>query len=323
MDSKQRRILKRAYQRGLMAREEEKSDAVISSSMPANFGTEEHKVFPKEWRLWLWAVAMGIATALIATRFTGRGAETAVSIALAILLFLLVYPLRNLPWILNGATRNIRAFRWIVSVGLCCILTTVLGIISWPPPDELSSKIDRILEILKANKEQTDTSLPGWSLHMLINLHDLKTNQKETIYDDSNLSVYLSAEKYLTLAVKDANGEMTEIRAPFGQKDGAPKDEIMLLSLQMGLTGKATILEIDINGKKVAQETLSGWIKPNPSSANVNPLVGCDVSGFHCARFELYGMAVHRRTLTTQEMYETAAGFKGNHPGINYPLPPR
>jgi hypothetical protein len=210
---------------------------------------------------------------------------------------------------------------------LTAILLAVFGAwltSGWPFREPgTDAKIDAILEILKANQAQMDTSLPGWSMHMLIKLHDSKTRERETIYDDSSFSVYLSAEKYLTLSYRDTNGEISEIRSPFGKENGVPEDEVMLLSAELGFTGKATILDIAVNGKKVALETIPGWLRPNPSAAEVKPIIGCDVNASHCASFVLYGMSFYRRTLTPQDMYETAVSFKGSHSEINYPLPQR
>ena len=248
-------------------------------------------------------VAMGIIVVLI-------DISTLTRVVLAsFVCLLLIYPI--IHFIPKGK------LRWPAFIALIG-LTIFLG---WPRKSALEQKIDAIIETLKANKEQEDISLPGWSLHMLINLHDSKTHARETIYDDSTLSVYLSAEKYLTLAYKDVNGEITEIRAPFGQKDGVPKDEIMLLSLQEGLTGKSTILEIAVNGKRVAYETVPGWIKPNPSNLDVKPILGCDQNQSHCAAFELYGVRGYRATLTGPDMYDAAVSMKSHHPGINYQVP--
>jgi hypothetical protein len=139
----------------------------------------EHQILPKEWRLWLWAGAMGIATALIATKFAGRFAQIAVSVALFAIFIMLVVPLRQFPLISKAPSRRLRILRRVTAVAICLGLTVGLGYISWPAEDDqqriqtmFAADRDRpltdVYAVLKLDRLIEPATLEGFSFALRI-----------------------------------------------------------------------------------------------------------------------------------------------------------
>jgi len=87
----------------------------------------DHDVFPKEWRLWLWAAALALALFILAPKLSGERVTVLFIVSLLAFAFLLIFPLRRLPWICM-ATGSIRRKRALFSIILCLALTSVLGL---------------------------------------------------------------------------------------------------------------------------------------------------------------------------------------------------
>jgi hypothetical protein len=93
--------------------------------------SSEHNVLPKEWLLWLWAAALAVAFLVLAPKLSGERVTALFIFSLFAFGFLLIFPLRNLPWILAVTGRN-RTKRIVCAVGLCLALTVVLACVGWP-----------------------------------------------------------------------------------------------------------------------------------------------------------------------------------------------
>jgi hypothetical protein len=91
----------------------------------------EHHIFPKEWRLWLWAAALALALFMLAPKLSEERVTALLIFALFTFLFLLMFPLRHLPWIL-AATGKARQKRAWGAVAFCIALTITLGWAAWP-----------------------------------------------------------------------------------------------------------------------------------------------------------------------------------------------
>jgi hypothetical protein len=157
MNTHQRRIIKRALkQAGLEFR---KAETVVTNPTE-NPVSPEHRVLPKEWLLWLWAAALAIALFILAPKLEGNRAFAA--LCLFIFAFLLIFPLRHLPWILN-ATGKKRAQRAGIAITLCLALAGLLGWGAWP---DASKKTDFSISdprsIINMKRNFQDTS-PLWA----------------------------------------------------------------------------------------------------------------------------------------------------------------
>jgi hypothetical protein len=95
----------------------------------------EHKILPKEWFLWLWAAAVGVALFLLAPKLTGRDAGILVLVGSVIFAILVIFPLQHLPWIVDTAEPRKRKIKLACCVSVSLLLTVGLAMLSWPEPE--------------------------------------------------------------------------------------------------------------------------------------------------------------------------------------------
>jgi len=284
----------------------------------------EHRIFPKEWRLWLWASALAVALTLLAPKFVGAHARIAVVLGLILFAFLVGFPLRKLPWIVKARSIRIRTIRAVLASSICLALTAVLGVFSWPVPDELDAKLSRILAAVEKNaKDSPHISLPGFSFQALITIHNSKTSGRSYIYDrgivgGSHFAIYVSQDKLFTFLLTDTKGESFELRVPIGP-DGVPLNEVIYLACEVGLTATTTRMEVLVNGKTVA-------FKETPIVVDLGPvlrseaLLGGSLDRREFGNFILYELLLYSRTLTVDEMKQILEITGKDHPGVRYPV---
>jgi len=288
-------------------------------TLPANNETSsEYRILPKEWRLWLWAGALAVALTLLAPKFVGAQARIAVCFGLLVFLFLLVFPLRQFPWIVRAQSKRLCIIRAVGAIIVCLAITAVLAVFSWPPPDELSAKLDRILAAVEKNGPSI--SLPGFSVQALINIHPTSTHSY--IYDrgiagGSHAALYVAQDNLFTFLLKDSNGESYELRAPLSV-DGVPLNEVIFLSCDIGHTATSTRMDVVVNGKIVASREIPSVIDLGPI-LNSGAILGGSLEQKDFGKFILYELLLYSRTLTVSEMKEILKATGRDHPGVQYP----
>jgi hypothetical protein len=223
---------------------------------------------------------------------------------------LLIYPI--IHFIPNGKLRWPVFLIWVV-------LAVYLG---WPKETTLDKKINRILVLLEKNENnETQISLPGFSLQVLISIHNPKTQARQYIWDvgtekGARESVYISADGLFTYAIVDNKGELYEVRSRLGS-GGVPIGEVIYLACQLGITGTSTILSVVVNGKTVETREFPVRIELDLRAAPGGRIGGA-ITDSNFGTFEMYSLAFYNRTLLVKEMRQDAVAFRNDHPGVDY-----
>jgi hypothetical protein len=115
-----------------------------------------------------------------------------------------------------------------------------------PLDDRAASEVSK----LYSNEE----SVPGYSIHSVINIHDVTEAGRKYIFDfesaeGAKIIFYISASDRFTFAVTDLHGESYPLEVAFG--GGIPINEFIFLTCEVGIKGNLSFLRIFKNGNEV------------------------------------------------------------------------
>jgi hypothetical protein len=152
--------------------------------------------------------------------------------------------------------------------------------------------------------QQSGPAMPGISLNFIIRIRNRFGNERQYLADfgqpgNSRLSLYISPNKFLTLVLTDANGEANPLEIPLGE--GVPIDRFILLTCEVGVKEKSTIMRVFVNGERIRNVEL-------PFRLDLGTLdmpggvVGADLQGQHGAEFDAVEIASNSATFSDAEL---------------------
>jgi hypothetical protein len=105
------------------------------------------------------------------------------------------------------------------------------------------------------------------------------------------------------MVLTDTNGEGHPLEVPIG--DGVPIDRFIMLTCEVGVKEKSTVMRISVNGKRVRNVELP--FRLDLGTLNVpGGVIGADLEGLHGAQFDDVETGLNSATLSNDELAQYA-----------------
>ncbi len=146
------------------------------------------------------------------------------------------------------------------SVLVCCLFLLFNYYVQQSASNnEVLRKLDEIKDALVLQPSSSGPeSLPGFSIHALLNIKQRKEAQREYLFDygDSDaprFTGYLSPANTFVVSVVDLRGEQHTLNVPVGGKDGLPFDQFVYLSCGIGKAENHSVLTVTVDARELGR----------------------------------------------------------------------
>jgi hypothetical protein len=150
----------------------------------------------------------------------------------------------------------------------------------------------------------TSGSIPGFSFHITVRIHNLPGNRRKYLFDfgqmhAERLSLYISPDNIFTFCFVDAKGEPHLVQLPLG-RGGPVLGKFIYISFELGISGESTEMRLFVRSKEIGSIKLP--FKTDIGGLSLpNGVIGADLKGENGSRIDLLEVLIIPRTITGWE----------------------